>query len=56
MPHHLRFDRNLNMAQPLKLPQYSEKNIIIIVTNVILEFFSARFVHTGAAQQTILSF
>ena len=36
-------------AMVLIMPRYSYNNIIIIVTNVIiLEFFSARFVHPGA--------
>ena len=40
------------------MPRYSYDNVIIIaVTNVImLEFFSARFVRSGARQLTILSF
>ena len=40
------------------MPRYSYDNVIIIaVTNVImLEFFSARFVRSGALQLTILSF
>ena len=49
MPDHLRYlTRNV--------PRYSCNNIIIIVTNVILEFLSARFVHPGARQLTILFF
>ena len=37
--------------------QYSYNNIVIIVTNAIwLEFLSARFVHPGTLQLTILSF
>ena len=38
------------------LPRYSYNDIIIIITNVIiLEFLSARFVHPGAPELTILS-
>ena len=37
--------------------RYSYNNtIIIILTDVILEFFSAQFVHPSAPQLTILSF
>ena len=37
--------------------RYSYNNIIVIVTNVvILEFFSALFVHPGILQLTILYF
>ena len=44
-------------ARVLNRPRYNYNNIIIIVTNVImLEFLSARFVHPGAPQLTILSF
>ena len=39
------------------MSRYSYNNIIIIITNVIiLEFLSARFVHSGASQLMILSF
>ena len=39
------------------MPRYSCNNIIIIVTNaILLECLSARFVHLGALQLTILSF
>ena len=36
--------------------QYSYGNIIIVANIIILEFLSARFVHPGALQLTILSF
>ena len=39
----------------LNMPRYSY-NIIIIVTNIILEFLSAGFVHLGAQQQPFYLF
>ena len=36
--------------------RYSYNNVIIIVTVIMLEFFSARFVRLGPLQLTILSF
>ena len=36
--------------------RYSYNNIIIVINVSILEFLSARFVHLGAPQLTILSF
>ena len=30
------------------MPQYSYNNIIIVANVIILEFFSAKFVHPGA--------
>ena len=35
--------------------QYIHNSIIIIVTNIMLEFLSAHFVHPGALQLTIFS-
>ena len=54
------FDRVLNMprvlnARVLNMLQYSY-NDIIITNAIILEFFSAQFVHPAALQLTILSF
>ena len=55
------FDRVLNMprvlhARVLNMLQYSYNDIIIITNVIILEFFSAQFVHPAALQLTILSF
>ena len=36
--------------------QYSYNNVIIVTNAVILEFLSARVVHPGGPQITILSF
>ena len=47
----------IKCARVLNMPRYNYNKIIIIVINVIiLEFFSARFVHSGALQLTILYF
>ena len=52
----------LNMPQPLNMPGfwicgYSYRNIIVIVIDVIiLEFFSAGLLHTGAPQLSTSSF
>ena len=35
-------------ARVLNMPQYCYNNIIIIVTNIMLEFLSSRFIHPGA--------
>ena len=37
------------------MSQYSYNNIIIVANVIILEFLSARFVHSGALQLMILS-
>ena len=43
-------------ARVLHMLQYSYNDIIIITNVIILEFFSAQFVHPAALQLTILSF
>ena len=40
----------------LNMPRCSYNNIIIVDSNIILEFLSTRFVHPGVPQLTILSF
>ena len=38
------------------MPRDSYKNIVIVTNIAILEFLSARFLHPGIPQLTILSF
>ena len=46
----------IQYVRVLNMPWYSYNNSIIIVTNVVLEFLSARFVHLDDLRLTILSF
>ena len=52
----LEYVSGIKYAKVLNMLQYSYNNIIIIVTVIILEFLSARFVHPGAGQLTNLFF
>ena len=47
----------IKYARLLNMPPYSYNDIIIIAINaIIIEFWSAQFVHPGIQQLTILSF
>ena len=46
----------IKYASILNIAQYSYNNIIIVTNVIILEFLSARFVHSDAPQLTILFF
>ena len=46
----------IKYARVLNMLQYSYNNFIIIVTVILLEYFSARFVHPGTLQLTHISF
>ena len=51
------YTSGIKYVRVLNMLRYSYDNIIVIVTNVvILEFFSAPFVHPGILQLTILYF
>ena len=56
--HEFEHASGIKYARVLKMLQYNYNNIILIavINVIILEFLSARFVHSGTPQCAILSF
>ena len=46
----------IKYAWVVNMARYSYNNIIVVTNVILLEFLSARFVHRGAPQLSILSF
>ena len=50
------YTSDIKYARVLNMLQYSYNNFIIIVTVILLEYFSAQFVHPGTLQLTHIFF